>query len=58
MLAKLQSLAAFAVATHYEGVSVVYVSSLSYFSENYSTGYQAEFTEISLQDLLAEMSRL
>jgi hypothetical protein len=46
MLAKLRSLAAFAVATHYEEVSVVDVSSLSYFSENYSTGYQAEFTEL------------
>ena len=58
MLAKLRSLAAFAVATHYEEVSVVYVSSLSYFSENYYTGYQAEFTGIPLQDLLGEMIRL
>lgn len=56
MLAKLRSLAAFAVAT--QEVSVTYVSSLSYFSENYYTGYHAEFIETSLQDLLAEMPRL
>jgi hypothetical protein len=34
MLAKLRSLAVYAFATHYEEVSVVHVSSLSYFSEN------------------------
>lgn len=50
---KLQSLAAFAFATQNKDVSVLYVSSLRYFSENYSTGYHSEFTQVALNDLLA-----
>lgn len=49
---KLQSLAAFAFAYNNDSVAVAYVSSLSYYTENYSRGYQPEYTEISLADLL------
>lgn len=49
---KLQSLAAFAFAYNHEAVAVAYVSSLSYYTENYSRGYEPEYTEISLADLI------
>lgn len=50
---KLQSLAAFAFAYENEAVAVAYVSSLSYYTEEYSRGFQPDFTELSLSDLLA-----
>jgi hypothetical protein len=50
---KLQSLAVFGFAYQRPEVSVIYVSSLSYFVEGYSRGYQPEFSEFSLSEVAA-----
>jgi len=49
---KPQSLAAFAFAYENEGVAVAYVSSLIYYTDEYSRGFRREFTELSLSDLI------
>ena len=49
---KLQSLAAFGFAFLNKPVAVTYVSSLSYFTEDYSQGVDEEYTELSLEKLL------
>jgi hypothetical protein len=50
---KLQSLAVFGFAYQRPEVSVIYVSSLSYFVEEYSRGYQPDFSEFSLSEVAA-----
>lgn len=50
---KLQSLAAFGFAYLNEAVAVAYVSSLTYYTEEYSRGYQREYTQVSLSDLVS-----
>ena len=49
---KLQSLAAFAFAYHHPSVSVAYVSSLMYYTGDYSQGFKQDYVEVSLQSLL------
>lgn len=51
---KLQSLASFGFAYRNKSVSVVYISSLNYFTEHYSRGFDPDFTEISIDQLLIE----
>ena len=50
---KLQSLAAFGFAYLNEAVAVACVSSLAYYTEEYSRGYQTEYTQVALSDLVA-----
>ena len=50
---KLQSLAAFGFAYENDDVAVAYVSSLIYFTEDYSRGYQEHYTELSLNELIS-----
>ena len=49
---KPQSLAAFAFAYHHPRVSVAYVSSLIYYTGDYSKGFNRDYVEVSLQSLL------
>ena len=49
---KPQSLAAFAFAYHHHRVSVAYVSSLMYYTGDYSKGFNRDYVEVSLQSLL------
>jgi len=51
---KPQSLAAFAFAHKNKQVAVAYVSSLTYYPENYSHGWDNNCLEISLADLLTD----
>jgi hypothetical protein len=51
---KPQSLAAFAFAHRNRQVAVAYVSSLTYYPEDYSRGWDDNYLEISLVDLLTE----
>ena len=48
---KLQSLAVFSLAVKNNQIAVIYVSSLNYYSEAYSRGYDPEFVEIPLAEL-------
>lgn len=50
---KLQSLACFAFAYQNPSVVVTYVSSLKYFTEHYSRGYDETHIEVTLEELLA-----
>lgn len=50
---KLQSLAAFSIAYKNQDVAVSYVSSLSYFTDDYSRGHEPDFIEVSLSGLIA-----
>ena len=50
---KPQSLAVFAFAYHHPKVSVAYVSSLMYYTGNYSRGFNKDYVEVSLQSLLS-----
>lgn len=50
---KPQSVAAFALAYRRPEVAIACVSSLMYYTGDYSRGYQAEYVEISLQELVA-----
>lgn len=49
---KPQSLAAFAFSRRHRDVAVVYVSSLEYYTENYSRGWDPEYMEVALGPLL------
>ena len=49
---KPQSLAAFALAYQHPSVSVAYVSSLIYYTGDYSKGFDRDYVEVSLQSLL------
>jgi hypothetical protein len=49
---KLQSLACFAFAYQNKAASVVYVSSLNYFTEDYSRGYDENYAEVKMDQLL------
>ena len=49
---KPQSLAAFALAYQHRRVSVAYVSSLIYYTGDYSKGFRRDYVEVSLQSLL------
>ena len=50
---KLQSVAVFAFAYRHPKVSVAYVSSLMYYTGDYSRGFDRNYVEVSLQSLLA-----
>ena len=50
---KPQSVAAFALAYTHPEVAIACVSSLMYYTGDYSRGYQPEYVEISLQGLVA-----
>ena len=51
---KPQSLATFAFAHHHPRVSVAYVSSLTYYTGDYSKGFNRDYFEVSLQSLLRQ----
>ena len=50
---KLQSLACFALSYHYRDVTVANVSSLRYYSKDYSKGVDPAYVEIGLRELLS-----
>ena len=51
---KPQSLAAFAFAYRRARVAVTYVSSLTYYTGDYSKGFNRKYSEVSLQSLLSQ----